>query len=93
MNRDTAEKLYNENAKKLFLAFESYYKYSFSFSGSTDNIYVAVQYGGSSDYIYRYEVDTSAFKAPKTFDDLMETYYDVTIKDLKTGEKFSDYHY
>lgn len=50
------------------VAFESYYKYSFSFKGTTPEGYtILVSVGGSAEDIYRLEVGTEK-KSIKTLD-------------------------
>lgn len=92
MNKEQAEKLYNENSN-LKLKFVHYYKYSFCFAGENDAIKVYVKYGGNDSDIYRFDVDDKEFEAPKTFNELMENYYSVDIINKKTNEGFDDYHY
>lgn len=49
------------------LLFDSYYKYSFAFSGSKDGYEIVTSFGGCSDDIYRYDVsrdDPVLFSGP-----------------------------
>lgn len=58
------------------LKFNSYYKYSFSFKGKTEDgeeVYVSV--GGSADDIYRLEVSV---EEEETIDSLCPNYIEVT---------------
>lgn len=93
MTKEQAKELYDANAQELMLKFTSYWKYDFNFSGENDAIAVGVTLGGNSDDIYRHDVSCEPFKAPASFDELMRDYYQVTITDKATGEKFNDYHY
>lgn len=78
---------------KPLLKFESYYKFSFTFTGSLvldtgEKIEIVASIGGDSDSIYGLSVSTSK---------LLELNYDnfnyINVKNLDTGETetFSDY--
>jgi hypothetical protein len=55
----TAEEVMEKFNGKV-LKFSSYYKYTFSFVGYTDDGYkIVCKYGGSSDEIYRYSVNVT----------------------------------
>jgi hypothetical protein len=60
MNKDEVMAKYGD----VPMTFTSYYKYSFSFAGqSEDGTFVSCSFGGDSDEIYRFEVtpDTTMF--------------------------------
>jgi len=92
LTKEEAEKFYNESEKPQ-LTFKSYFKYSFGFAGENESMSLEVSYGGNSGYIYRFDVSPEPIAAPKDFQELMDTYYSLTLVDKATGKSFSDYHY
>lgn len=67
------------------LRFSHYYKYTFTFTGRTDDGYkVTCWYGGSSDEIYRYDVDA---EREYLFGDL-DGWSSVRIEDSEGKEVF-----
>jgi hypothetical protein len=92
MNKEEAKQFY-ESSERPDLLFDSYYKYEFAFVGENDVMKLSVSYGGDSSDIYRFDVDRGFKKSPATFDELMDTYYSVFIKDKKSEQEFSDNHY
>ena len=50
-----------EKFGNVLLKFSNYYKYTFTFTGRTDDGYkITCWYGGSSDEIYRYDVNAES---------------------------------
>ena len=80
MTTDEARALYESISPRLRLVFRSYYKYSFSFCGEVDGITVGMSKGGSSDAIYKMEVDTEPFDAPTTWANITEDYSFVWLR-------------
>ena len=60
----------------VLVRFSTYYKYSFTFAGETDNLTVTVSYGGSSDDIYRYDVSADVFLTVRDIDPNYGAVYD-----------------
>lgn len=75
-------KFTDKEFKKIFkdaeVTFSSYYKYVFCFTGEFNGYKIQTRYGGSSDDIYRYGVDTAPISLVKTSWD-----YIVITKDEK----------
>lgn len=69
------------------LKFSRYYKYVFSFFGERGDIHIHADFGGSSDDIYRYEIDADA---PKYLADIEANWHSVNITDA--GDKVFDYY-
>jgi len=69
------------------LKFESYYKFSFIYTGEKEGILIKVHFGGCSDSIYRaYFLPTKIFMEEEPF-----VYMDTFEKDGVTKYVFSDY--
>ena len=53
----------NEKLKDVGLKFDSYYKYEFTFIGTTEDGYeIICTYGGTSDMIYRFGVSSDSIE-------------------------------
>jgi len=77
----------NEKFKDTKIKFNSYYKYTFYFSGVTEDGYqVLCSFGGDSDDIYRFDVDTNELSFSNT-----NEWNSVTIKDSKGETVFNEY--
>jgi hypothetical protein len=72
------------------LKFISYYKYSFTFGGrASDNKFVLVTVGGSSDDIYRLEVDVdTSYNMLELYPNTGEAYY--TDRNEQASEYFDE---
>ena len=81
----TAEQV-NEKFKDVKVTFDSYYKFTFTFKGqSEDGFTLACLYGGSSDDIYRYDVNTN----PVSFGEC-DQWSHVVVKDKDSNKVFSE---
>ena len=81
----TAEQV-NEKFKDVKVTFAAYYKFTFTFKGQSEDGYtLACVYGGSSDDIYRYDVDTN----PVSFGEC-EQWGHVMVKDKDSNKVFSE---
>lgn len=81
----TAEQV-NEKFKDVKVTFDSYYKFTFTFKGqSEDGFTLACLYGGSSDDIYRYDVNTD----PVSFGEC-DQWSHVVVKDKDSNKVFSE---
>ena len=81
----TAEQV-NEKFKDVKVAFDSYYKFTFTFKGQSEDGYtLACLYGGSSDDIYRYDVNTD----PVSFGEC-DQWSHVVVKDKDSNKVFSE---
>jgi hypothetical protein len=81
----TAEQV-NEKFKDVKVTFDSYYKFTFTFKGqSEDGFTLACLYGGSSDDIYRYDVNTD----PVSFGEC-DQWSHVVVKDKDGNKIFSE---
>lgn len=77
----------NEKFKDSKVTFESYYKYTFTFVGvSEDGYRLTCHYGGSSDDIYRYDVGNDFIPFNST-----EDWTSIIIKNSKGEEVFNEY--
>lgn len=76
----------NEKFKDVKVTFDSYYKFTFEFVGkSEDGFQLECTYGGDSDDIYRYDVNTD----PVSFGDCDQWSY-VVVKDKDGNKVFSE---
>ena len=81
----TAEQV-NEKFKDVKVTFDSYYKFTFTFKGQSEDGYtLACLYGGSSDDIYRYDVNTD----PVSFGEC-DQWSHVVVKDKDGNKVFSE---
>jgi hypothetical protein len=81
----TAEQV-NEKFKDVKVTFDSYYKFTFTFKGQSEDGYtLACLYGGSSDDIYRYDVNTD----PVSFGEC-DQWSHVVVKDKDSNKVFSE---
>lgn len=79
----------NEKFKDVLVTFSSYYKYSFTYTGESEDGYkLRCSYGGSSDDIYRYDVDTKPFPFVHT-----DNWTSVTITDPNGVDVFDEYYW
>ena len=93
-NFEDVAKIYEGISAKLKLKFSDYYKYSFSFYGEADDIWIYVSYGGNADDIWRFNVNaTEEITAPKTLKDLFDKYFYISIEDKKNEVEYTSYHY
>ncbi|MFA5151479.1 MAG: hypothetical protein WC554_02850 [Clostridia bacterium] len=93
-NFDEVAKIYESISEKLTLSFTSYYKYSFSFIGQVGDISVYASYGGDSDDIYKFYVESNKPEpAPKTLKELFEEYFYICITDTDKNIEYTSYHY
>jgi hypothetical protein len=77
----------NEKFKDAKVKFTSYYKYTFHFEGQTEDGYtLSCSYGGDSDDIYRFDVDTNEV----SFNNAGEWKH-VTVKDGKGEIVFNEH--
>jgi hypothetical protein len=76
----------NEKFKDVKVTFDSYYKFTFTFKGQSEDGYtLACLYGGSSDDIYRYDVNTD----PVSFGEC-DQWSHVVVKDKDSNKVFSE---
>jgi hypothetical protein len=81
----TAEQV-NEKFKDVKVTFDSYYKFTFTFKGQSEDGYtLACLYGGNSDDIYRYDVNTD----PVSFGEC-DQWSHVVVKDKDSNKVFSE---
>ena len=94
LSEEEAKELFEKESDDLKIAFSSYYKYNFSFSGETENFTICCATGcQGSDDIYKYSVDTTPIKVPKTIEELKEDYKYVYIIEKSTGRKYTYENY
>ena len=76
----------NEKFKDVKVTFDSYYKFTFTFIGQSEDGYkIACLFGGDSDDIYRYDVNTD----PVSFGEC-EQWTAVVVKDKEGNKVFSE---
>ena len=76
----------NEKFKDVKVTFDSYYKFTFTFKGQSEDGYtLACLYGGNSDDIYRYDVNTD----PVSFGEC-DQWSHVVVKDKDSNKVFSE---
>lgn len=76
----------NEKFKDVKVTFDSYYKFTFTFIGQSEDGYkIACLFGGDSDDIYRYDVNTD----PVSFGEC-EQWTAVAVKDKEGNKVFSE---
>jgi hypothetical protein len=76
----------NEKFKDVKVTFDSYYKFTFTFKGQSEDGYtLACLYGGSSDDIYRYDVNTD----PVSFGEC-DQWSHVVVRDKDDNKVFSE---
>jgi len=74
---------------KVELTFSSYYKYSFSFVGGTDEVFIRGSYGGFPVDIYRYDVSPGKTYMVEDFEDQLHS---LVIESKATGEQIFSYY-
>ena len=76
----------NEKFKDVKVTFDSYYKFTFTFIGQSEDGYkIACLFGGDSDDIYCYDVNTD----PVSFGEC-EQWTAVVVKDKEGNKVFSE---
>ena len=80
ITKEKAKKIYEKISRNLKLRFTGYYNFTFDFSGESDGVSVFVSYGEDAGDISCFDVSPEPFKAPPTFEGLINEYNSVVIE-------------